>query len=453
MIRGDQHLATAGLALALSAVLLPVKADASAFQLRQAGAQTSARAFAGTVAAEGDTTAVANNPALLSRFEQASIQTDVLVVDLSATFDGGGSAAANTPLEQPLTGGNGGDAGTTKPLPTLSAVFPISERIALGVELNSPFGLVTDYDSAWVGRYEALKSDFRTKDLTVSAGVKLNDALSVGAGVIVEQAEATLTTNVDFGSAICATAQRLCSPTMFYPQRNDGRSWVNGDSTNLGWVVGIYWKPTDRFGIGYSHRSSIAHTLKGAGSFDLPQNVSTVLGLVAPGQFIDSAASARLELPSIDSLGLAFQANDRLSLAAEYQRVGWSSMKELRVHFDNPKQADSAVAYNWSDSWSLSLGADYRLDEHWVLHAGVLRDNTPVSDAHRTPRAPDVDRDWFTFGLTYAAHTGLRLTLGYAYVRAAEDPPIDHLSASGSTLNGTYDAKIQLLMLGVQGRF
>ena len=56
---------------------------------------------------------------------------------------------------------DGGDAGSLKAVPNLYLVVPINKEWTFGVGLNAPFGLITEYDDGWIGRYQAIKSDVR----------------------------------------------------------------------------------------------------------------------------------------------------------------------------------------------------------------------------------------------------------------------------------------------------
>ena len=84
---------------------------------------------------------------------------------------------------------------------------------------------------------------------------------------------------------------------------------------------------------------------------------------------------------------------------AEAAWTEWSSFKELRVEFDNPAQPDSVTEHNWQDSWFLALGATYRPRENLTLRVGVAYDQAPVREAYSTPRIPDGDRTWLSFGV------------------------------------------------------
>ena len=454
-------LRASALALGIVGALACGQAQASAFQLKENSAKAQGRAMAGAASAKGDASVVTNNPALMSTFERTTVQGDVTAVDLSFDFTGGGYAAAGSPLQQPLTGGNGGNAGGVTPVPAMSFILPLGdgfEYLTLGAMVSAPFGLKTEYEDGWMGRYHALNSDVKIVDLTLAMSVELGPHFSAGLGAVIERSDVTLSNAIDFGSALCANpaTQALCfmpNPITgpFGPQKNDGTVVVKGSDTSLGFIAGLSWRPSDKVSIGYAYRSEVDHRLDGNADFDVPANVAGILA--ATGQFVDSGATARLTTPSVHTLSATWQATDRFALMAEAARTGWSSLREIRIQFDNPVQADSAEAYNWTDTSFYSLGGEYALNDRFTLRAGVARDETPVGDAYRTPRMPDQDRNWYALGLTWAASERFELTASYVRLELANTPEIDILSSSGSRLTGTYDGGANLFGVSAQYRF
>ena len=288
------------LALGIAGALTFGQAHASGFQIKENSVKGMGRAFAGSASASGDASVVANNPAAMSTFKKSTVQADVSVIDLTYEFSGGGFAAAGTPLQQPLRGGNGGNPGDVTPVPAMSAIFPIGDTgMTIGAMVSAPFGLKTEYDADWVGRYTAIESDLKTVDFTLSASFDFGSEVSMGVGLVYERAEATLSKAIDFGSSICAINVALCvtpNPVAaaYGPQKNDGLISVNGDDTGIGWIIGMHIHPSDTLAIGFSHRSQIDHDITGTADFTVPANVSPLLALARPGQFVDGGAVAPL---------------------------------------------------------------------------------------------------------------------------------------------------------------
>ena len=137
------------------------QAQAGGFALTEQGASGIGNAFAGASALGEDASTVFFNPAGMSRLKNFEVTLGGSLIALDTKFTGsatnpaamGGGAA---------TGGNGGQAGGTAAIPHLYLVAPVGERIRLGLGVSVPFGLKTEYDADWVGRYQGIKSELRT---------------------------------------------------------------------------------------------------------------------------------------------------------------------------------------------------------------------------------------------------------------------------------------------------
>ena len=187
------------LALGIAGALAFGQVQASGFQLKENSVKSMGSAFAGSGVKTGDTSVVVNNPATMTQFEGTTVQADVTVIDLNYEFQGSGTDA----LGQPLTGSNGGNAGDVTPVPALSIVHKLDNGLALGAMVSAPFGLKTEYEAGWVGRYFAQTSDVKVVDMTFSAALDIiPDHLSVGVGAIYSTADVTLSKAVDFGTLL-----------------------------------------------------------------------------------------------------------------------------------------------------------------------------------------------------------------------------------------------------------
>ena len=448
------------LALGIAGAMAFSQAHAAAFLLKENSVKAQGRSMAGAASAKGDASVVANNPAVMSTFDKNTFQVDMTAIDLSFKFKGGGNAAAGSPLAQPLTGGNGGDAGGLNAVPAMSFIMPLSgqfEYVTLGAMISAPFGLKTEYDEDWVGRYHAIKSDVKIIDLTLAASLDLSDRFSIGAGLIYEHSDVTLSNAIDFGTGICANPQTqpLCfmpNPVTgpYGPQKQDGKVSVNGTDNTFGWIFGMNWRPTDNLSFGYSHRSEVDHEVRGTATFDVP---GTAAFVTSGGAYTTGPAGAKLTLPSTDTFSATWDVNDKLALMAEASMAGWSSLKEIRIEFDNPVQPDAAEDYSWKDSWFYSIGAEYKLNERWTLRGGVARDDSPVSLPHRTPRMPDQDRQWYSIGATWAASDNFDITASYSRIQLVDTPVVGIASSSGSYLSGEYDGGADNYGISAQYRF
>lgn len=443
------------LAMAVLGTLAASQAAASGFQLREQSVKNLGKSNAGSIVGK-DASNVALNPAAMTNLDKNTVQNDITVIDLSADFVGSGRILGSAHPAAGLGGGNGGDPGDPTVVPNLSAVFPLKgalEGMTIGASIGAPFGLKTEYEPGWVGRYRALTSDLKTVDLTLSVAFKATEGVSVGAGLIYERAEAILSKAIDFGTAICAGSgnpANCFNPAYpFKPQQLDGAFEVSGDSASVGYVVGAQIAPNDKLAIGFSHRSEIKHDLEGTLDF---QGVPALLG--ADPRFQDGDGGARLVTPAVTTLSISYGFTDQFRVMADYQSTGWSSLKSVDITRANGTMVGSED-FSWDDTDFLSIGAEYDLSETFTLRAGVGQDESPTNDATRTPRLPDNDRMLYSVGMSWAMSDHLTIDAAYQRINI-DDPEINlgvHLPSDLSTLQGTYSGSANLFGVSAQYRF
>jgi long-chain fatty acid transport protein len=434
------------LAVGVAAALAAGQAEAAGFQLKENSVKAQGRSYAGTAIAEGDASVVANNPAAMTTFEGTTVQSDVTVIDLGFEFEGSGFAGTGTPLARPMTGDNGGQAGGVTPVPAMSVIHKFDNGLAVGAMISAPFGLKTEYERGWVGRYRGLKSEVKTVDLTLSAAYEIvPDRFSVGLGVIYEKADVTLSSAVDFGSLLA-----FSSVPGFAPQSADGELAVTGDNVGFGYIVGATFTPTDKLKFGISHRSEIDHDLEGDADWSVPGSARTVFnGIGRSTLFNDGKVKAKLTTPSITTISASYDVTDQLTILADYANTDWSSLREVRIDFQNP-DPDSVEDFSWTDTTFMSIGADYQLSDTLTLRGGFAYDETPTKFATRTPRLPDEDRRWYSLGVTWKASDSLEISGAYTFIDP-DTPKIGINDSSRHTIFGEYDSSVHLY--GVSGQF
>jgi long-chain fatty acid transport protein len=434
---------TTTLALGVAAALaFAGQAQAAGFQLKENSVKSQGTSFAGTAAKTGDSSVVTNNPAVMTQFEGTTVQADLTVIDLNYEFQGSASDA----FGRPMTGGNGGNAGGVTPVPAFSVVHKLDNGVALGAMVSAPFGLSTDYDAGWIGRYTALESDVRIIDLALSGAIDLGDRFSVGIGVIASRADVTLSKAVDFGTLLAQAGVPGAQP-----QGADGIADVQGDDNGFGYLLGAHFRPTDRVSIGVSYRSEIDYELTGTADWTVPRDARSVFNQARPGWFQDGDVFANLTTPSILNVGAAWQVTDALQLSATYAETNWSSLREVRIQFDNP-DPDSVEPFEWQDSYFAAVGAEYKLNDSWKLRGGVAYDESPTSIEHRTPRLPDANRLFYSVGATWAMSDAFDLNFAYTRIEP-RDPKVNTPTGGLGRVVGDYDGNANLFGVSAQYRF
>lgn len=424
----------------LSLIAWTDKAAASGFALTEQGAINIGTAASGGAAGLDDLSTIYFNPAGLMRLPgNGGVSGAAYVVFPSIQFTNQASAIAPG---LPLSGGDGGDAGSTTVIPNLYGAFSVSDQVRLGIGITTPFGLVTEYDSDWVGRYQAIKSELITINVNPTIAYRISDEVSIGAGLNVQYADAELSNAIDFGGILASQGAPIL------PQQADGLATVSGDDWSLGYNLGVLYEPSATTRVGLAYRSAVNHRLQGRADFTVP---TAATPLTATGLFTDTDASAEVNLPDTLSLGVYQQLSPQLALTGDLTWTNWSDFQELRISYDSP-QPDTVVPENWNDTLRVALGLTYDINDIWTVRGGMAYDPTPVPDEFLTARIPDSDRTWLSLGLSYAPTDNLSFDVAYTHV-FVDDRSINRTELGGGTLVGEYNNSIDIVGAQLNWRF
>jgi long-chain fatty acid transport protein len=395
---------------ALAAAIAGISAPASAsfFAIAEQSASGIGTAFAGGAAIAEDASTVWSNPAGMTRLDRPQFVFAGHYIDPSFTAT---VNSASTVLGVPIGGGAGKDAGESAFVPNLYYVQPLTKDFSVGAGINVPFGLTTDYDSTWAGRYHATKSEIKSINYNVAGAYKFNDTLSGGVGVNYQSFKAELGQQIDFGT-LCTLTATACGGGA----ANDGSAKVTADGNAWGYNLGVLAQLANEFRVGATYRSAMKQSLSGNFDVTAPANAGVP---VAVFKLVNSGATADVTLPSSWSVS-AYQQIGQWALMADVTRTNWSSIPELRIKFDSGQQ-DSVVTLNLKDTYRTSIGATYKLTDAWILRGGLAYDQTPVtSPVNTSPRLPDADRTWYAIGAGWKASPSLKFDFGYVYITFAD---------------------------------
>ncbi len=429
--------------LSLAFLMTTRPAQASGYAIVEQSVSGMGDAYAGSVASPEDASTIFYNPAGLTEVDGRQYLLGFHGIVPSFRFKDGGSGypAAGG---MPLTGNDGGNGGEPALVPNAYYAQKLSEDLHLGIGLTSPYGLETEYPADWKGRYHGVKTRLHSINLNPVLAWKVNEDLSVGAGVSASYIDAELTSAVDFGGILAGQGVGGVAPQML-----DGMAKLEGDDVAYGFNLGVLYKLSEKTSLGLNYRSEINHELKGDATFEVP---APAVGLQAAGMFVDTPASADLDLPQTASLGCAQKVNDKWMVLVDLTWTDWSCFEELRVDYDSA-QPDSVTEEHWDDTWRCSVGVNYFYSEKCVLRAGTAYDETPIPDAqHRTPRIPDGDRIWFTLGAGIRAAESCMIDVGYMHV-FFNDTDVDIIGATGDNLVGTYGGHVDIASIQATWNF
>jgi long-chain fatty acid transport protein len=300
--------------------------------------------------------------------------------------------------------------------------------------VNVPFGLTTEYDDDWLGRFQGIKSELMSVNINPSISYRLTDSVSIGGGINYQRTDVTLTSAVVLGV------------------NTEGRTKLEADDDGWGWNVGALFQAGPATRVGLSYRSAIEYDLEGS--------VTTTLGGAVVGA-ASGPAKAEVTFPDTFSASVVHAVSDRLELLGDVSFTRWSELNEVRVVNTTNGTLREVFVFDFDDSWRVSVGANYKWDDTWTLKAGIAYDQTPVKNANtRTVRLPDQDRTWLALGAQMKVGGNGRLDLGYAHL-FIKDADINHTRSqqqpgnftptpapgTASTVTGTYKGSVDIFSL------
>ncbi len=445
--------ALAGLAFAAGAG----QALGAAFALQENSGSGLGNAFAGGAASAEDASTVWANPAGMSRIGTNQVAGAIHLITPSSKFQNDGSLPA---LNQPL-GGTGGDAGGTNVVPNVYAVIPINPQWAFGLGVNVPFGLVTEYDGGWLGRYQALKSDVKTINVNPALSWKIANGVTLGLGADYQNIKATFSSNVNYSAALLQAAQAGGLPPATQAQiaaatpALDSYVNIDGDDYAWGWNIGVLFELDPNTRIGAAYRSGFKYDISGTASFTNPALPTTIPPALAPvvgalaaavnANLANGGITSNIELPSISNVSIFSRLNDQWDVMADVQYTNWSKISELR--FTRTSGATLSVTpENFRNTWRGSVGANYRYSNTTMFRMGVAYDQSPVNTTDRTPRLPDNNRTWLSGGVQYKFTPQLALDVGATYIWI-DQPDINQnagSTAASGLIKGHYDSYVTI---------
>ncbi len=388
------------------------QAHASAFALIEQSASGLGNSYAGAAAAADDASIIFYNPAGMSLLPGGmQVSAGLALINLSAKFsDSGSTPAPGRPL-----GNNGGNAGDLSTVPNVYFAMDVAPDWKVGVGVSVPFGLKTEYDPAWMGRFQAIKSDISTLNINPSVSYKLNQTVSFGFGLNYQSIDAEFTNAVDLGA----------TEELAVIKAKDNSGW----GANLGAMFQV--APDTRLGVSY--RSSIKYHLTGTATFS------------ASNPFPSANVNTDIKVPDSESIAVQHRLNPAWTLLADVTRTGWSKIKELAINLDSGGPLSPPTPENFKNTWRVGVGAVHRYDDAWSIKMGLAFDQTPVNDTDRTARLPDNNRLWLSVGGQYKLSKDGTLDFGYAHL-FIKDAPInqDATATNGGILVGTYKGSVDI---------
>jgi long-chain fatty acid transport protein len=407
--------------LAMSAgisALLVSQAHASGFQLVEHSASGLGRAFAGEAAIADNASVIARNPAAMSRFETAAVSGALSYVDANVEISGD----SNSALDQD-------DIVPNAFVPAAYYIQPINDRWAVGFGIYSNFGLSTEFDDDYYAGEMGGTTELSTLNFNPSLSLKVNDTLSLGAGVSAVYGEAKLVRN--YGAILSS---------VYMADRDSVSAGLEGTSWGYGWNAGalIELNSANRFGIRYQSKVDI--DFEGTFTSDL----------TAYSALDGETGNLVLNLPDIFEFSGYHELSDSFAIHYSAMWTGWSYFEELSATVGSTEvlQKDE----NFNDAWRYSIGATYDATPSLVLRVGFGYDEA-ASTTDQSISIPDSDRWVYSAGMTYQFSESLSVDLGAMLIDGEEVSFTESNSTGAYSYDFSSEGQVLVTSVGINYLF
>lgn len=394
-------------------------AEAGGFAVREQSAYGQGSSFAGIAAPDDSISSMFWNPAAVTTATGITIEGNVSGVFPQSELD-------VDPLRSTLTRfgitGDGGNVGEAAIVPGTYFAMPVSDRLYFGVSVTAPYGLATTSRVPWVGMFSHIDAEVLSVNVSPVVGFKLNEMISVAAGLQVQYFDVDLKTGL--------------APVASPPHQR-----LEGNDYGVGFVGGVTLTPFDGTTLGIGYRSMVKHSLDGSQSFDIP----VAGGLIPAGRY---PISADLTLPETISVGLRQQITESFALMAGMEWTNWSRIQTVPF---KGSPVGSNLALNYRDGWFFAVGGEYKYNPNLTLRAGLGYEVAPTTDEDRSMRLPDADRIWASIGASYNWSERLSIDFGYSHL-FVDDAPVDETTA-GIRYAGTAEGSVDIISFGLRYKF
>ena len=301
--------------------------------------------------------------------------------------------------------------------PQLYAAWRASSHVVLGVGVYAPFGLGTEWEDDWAGRYTSTFAEITTIYINPTIAINVTDKVSLGLGASYITSDATIEKMVDTGAKLV-----MGTDPMY-----DSKFGLEGDGDAFSVNAGVLYKPASTVQLGVSYRSAYEIEYEGDAKFKhqalfqgIPYPLNTAISMsdVLYSQMPETqSGTATLRMPWQLNFGAFFRLTEKLNTSADLDFVGWDRYEDLTIDFDDDLPSDKSTQdKDWENSWILRGGASYDYTEKLVLRGGLMYDSNPVPDETMDGQLPDSDRVGISAGVGYKMG---RVRLDAAYMLLA----------------------------------
>jgi long-chain fatty acid transport protein len=255
----------------------------------------------------------------------------------------------------------------------------INKLVAVGVAVYTPFGSSAEWNNDWAGNLLVQNISLSAIYIQPTVSFNINDKLGIGAGFIYAMG------NVELNKAL-----------NYYDESGQSSVNLQGKGNNIGYNIGLMFKPTENWSVGIDYRSEIIMKVEdGDATFTIP---SALQGTIP----VSNTFSAELPLPANLDVGVAVQATKKLLVSIEFDWTFWSVYDTLTFTFgEQGDLLNSSSPRKYHNGFIPRLGFEYAFSEKFQLRLGAYYDASPTNPNYFTPETVSLNTAALTAGFSW----------------------------------------------------
>ena len=471
------------MALTAAAVLSVLSANAEGYQINSQSSRQWGMAHTGTALKLGAESMTFNPAGLVYMNSKYDISLGTILIKSKVKFEQDAyKHETDNPLSTPIFGHFG---------------YKVNDKFAVGVNITNPAGNSLVWGDNWAGATHIQDVSLKSFNVQPTVSYKINDRFSIGAGLMIdfgsfEQRKGLVAANAFNGLGTLAGGLSAMMPSLaplpgmiqsFNGQVPVGIELEGSSKVAYGFNIGALFNVTDKLTLGVNYRSKVKLSVDG-GEAELEHandNAEAVINAIksfdtTPLQGLESAGaipagtvatlkgtqtqlatlgyldgaefSASMPIPSILSVGLAYQPNDAWTVTGEAQITGWSAYEKMDITFKTAAgEILQSSVKDYKNTVCVRLGAQYVANDFVTYRAGIYMDTPPVQMDNYNPETPSANCYGITAGATLNPTKYMAIDLSIGYLQGEK--------TTGSYQNGTFvaDYTKSAIMPGIGVRF
>jgi len=298
--------------------------------------------------------------------------------------------------------------------PHLYWVQPITPQFQVGLGVETPFGLQTQWNDpdTFAGRYLSTLAAIKDVDLNPTIAWQVAPTFGIGVGFIARFSEVTLERDVP-----------AVDPFTFQVVNVARAKLKSKYDTGYGWDVGILHKATPWFSWGASYRSRITVDYNNGTAVLFPRTSGDpTFDAIAAHSLpfnTDIPVNTQIKHPDNANLGFAFKVTPDLTVEVDGNYWGWSTFAFVPLDFPTGQLPSSVRVEHWKNTYNGRIGLNWAVNPTWQLRAGYSYEQTPQPIENVDPLLPDANRNGFSVGIGYSGGS-FTADLGVLYLFFAD---------------------------------